>query len=88
MPPIPKLPLPMLAGGAFAGMLGAAIVMAIIAGLVGDIPIPKLILYTLVGVVGGLVVSAVVGGVLIAVLWPPVNIFWTVTNKMLSKKKG
>ena len=88
MPPIPKLPFPMLVGGAVTGMLGAAVVMAIIAGVVGDIPVIKLVAYTLIGVIGAMVAAAVVGGLVLAVLWPPVNIFWTITNKMISKKKS
>ena len=85
--PIPNLPLPMLAGGALAGMLGSAIVMAIIAAIVGDVPVVKLVAYVLIGVVGAMAVSMVIGTIVAMVLWPATMVFWNVSRTAIKRGK-
>ncbi len=85
--PIPKLPLPMLAGGAIAGIFGMAIVMSILAAIVNDINVVKLVLLVLAGIIGSMIVSVVVGGIVLAIMWPATQAIWS-TSRVLLRKKG
>ncbi len=84
--PIPKLPMPMLAGGAIAGIFGAAIVMSIVAAIVNDISVVKLVVLVLVGIVGAMIASVVVGGIVLAIMWPVTQAIWGASRMMLRKK--
>lgn len=77
----------MLAGGAVAGIFGAAIVMSIIAAIVNDISVVKLVMYVLIGVIGSMIVSVVAGGIVLAVMWPVTQAIWS-TSRVLLRKKG
>ena len=85
--PIPKLPMPMLAGGAVAGIFGAAIVMSIVAAIVNDISVVKLVVLVLVGIIGSMIASVVIGGIVLAIMWPVTQAIWS-TSRVVLRKKG
>lgn len=77
----------MLAGGAVAGIFGAAIVMSIVAAIVNDISIVKLVVLVLVGIVGSMIASVVIGGIVLAIMWPVTQAIWS-TSRVVLRKKG
>ena len=85
--PIPKLPMSMLAGGAIAGIFGAAVVMSILAAIVNDISVVKLVFLVLIGIIGAMVASVVIGGIVLAIMWPVTQAIWS-TSRVVLRKKG